>query len=136
MSLTVQFLSSIRGFLKARDGLKLRQWLLVEPPLPDQYEQLALELKNGYRNSDSLAKLVESCLPEEDDLPDDQGTAWPGFTSFMKDYFEYWRDVNFDDLLTAHQLLTALTRYEHSPFPPPPTKTTTPPYPSSAPYPG
>ncbi|KAK6828104.1 hypothetical protein PG987_011445 [Apiospora arundinis] len=109
MSLTVQFLSEIRKFLKNRNGNELRGWLLVEPPLPDQYHKLADELKKGYRNSASLTKMVEKCLPEDDNVSDDEGTAWPGFVSFMKDYLEYWRDVDFEDLLGAHQLLTALT---------------------------
>ncbi|KAI1437133.1 hypothetical protein GGR50DRAFT_646184 [Xylaria sp. CBS 124048] len=109
MSLAIQFLTSIRGFLKKRDGAALRDWLRVEPPLPQEYLNLATELKKGYRNANAVAKLVEKCLPEEDDIADDQGTAWPGFIAFMKDYFEYWRDVNFDDLLSAHQLLMALT---------------------------
>ncbi|GAP90460.1 putative CSN12-signalosome component [Rosellinia necatrix] len=109
MSLAIEFLTSIRGFLKTRNGVGLRDWLRVEPPLPQQYLNLAAELKNGYRNPDAIAKLVERCLPEEDDLPEDQGTAWPGFVAFATDYFEYWRDVNFDDLLGAHQLLMGLT---------------------------
>ncbi|KAI0542917.1 hypothetical protein GGR58DRAFT_2209 [Xylaria digitata] len=109
MSLAIEFLTSIRGFLKTRNGIGLRDWLRVEPPLPKQYLDLAAELKSGYRNSNAIAKLVEKCLPEEDDLPEDQGTAWPGFVAFVKDYFEYWRDVNFDDLLGAHQLLMSLT---------------------------
>lgn len=110
MSLAIEFLTSIRGFLKSRNDSGLRDWLRVEPPLPQQYLNLAAELKNGYQNSNAIAKLVEKCLPEEDDLPEDQGTAWPGFVAFVKDYFEYWRDVNFDDLLGAHQLLMGLTR--------------------------
>ncbi|KAI0109548.1 hypothetical protein GGR51DRAFT_511908 [Nemania sp. FL0031] len=109
MSLAIEFLTSIRGFLKTRNGIGLRDWLRVEPPLPQQYLNLATELKNGYQNTSAIAKLVEKCLPEEDDLPEDQGTAWPGFIAFVKDYFEYWRDVNFDDLLGAHQLLMGLT---------------------------
>ncbi|KAJ2982278.1 hypothetical protein NUW58_g6480 [Xylaria curta] len=109
MSLAIQFLASIRGFLKTRNGIGLRDWLRVEPPLPQQYLDLATELKNGYRNATAIERLVEKCLPEEDDLPEDQGTAWPGFIAFIKDYFEYWRDVNFDDLLAAHQLLMGLT---------------------------
>lgn len=116
MSLALQFLTSIRGFLKSRNGIGLRDWLRVEPPLPQQYLDFATELKNGYRNANGIAKLVEKCLPEEDDLPEDQGTAWPGFIAFVKDYFEYWRDVNFDDLLGAHQLLMGLTKYVASPM--------------------
>ncbi|KAH8681209.1 hypothetical protein BX600DRAFT_15346 [Xylariales sp. PMI_506] len=105
MSLTIQFLSSIRGFLKARDGEKLRQWLLVEPPVPAEYHNLTKELRSGT----SIEKLVEQHLPIEDDPPADQGAAWRGFVVFMIDYFKYWRDVDFEDLLGAHELLMNLT---------------------------
>ncbi|KAI0838931.1 hypothetical protein F5Y06DRAFT_266979 [Hypoxylon sp. FL0890] len=108
MSITIQFLVGVRNILKTLDGEALRDWLKVEPPLPQEYYDLAAELKDGYQNDDALLKLVESSLPEEDDIPEGQGTSWPGFISFMKDYLEYWRDVDFDSLLSAHQLLTAL----------------------------
>lgn len=111
MALATKFLSSIRGILKSLDGESLRDWLKVEPPLPKDYYDLAAELKSRYQEDGALEKLMESCLPEEDDVPEGQGTTWPGFLSFMKDYFEYWRDVDFEDLLGAHQLLTALTKY-------------------------
>ncbi|KAI1770859.1 thiolase [Hypoxylon cercidicola] len=109
MALTTQFLTAIRGFLKALDGDTLRDWLKVEPPLPQDYFDLAAELKSAYQDNAAIEKLIESCLPEDEDVPDGQGTTWPGFVAFMKDYFEYWRDVDFNDLLGAHQLLTALT---------------------------
>lgn len=105
MSLVGQFLSEVRGFLKRRNGDQLRQWLLVEPPVPDHYHKLAAEL----RTIASIGKLVEQHLPEEDDIPSDQGTAWRGFLAFMEDYLKYWRDVNFDDLVGAHDLLMGLT---------------------------
>lgn len=106
MSLTAQFLSQVRGFLKTRNGERLRQWLQVEPPVPDQYHALSQEL----RSIASIEKLVEQHLPEEDDLPQDQGTAWRGFNAFMEDYLKYWRDVDFEDLLGAHDLLMGLTK--------------------------
>lgn len=111
MSLISKFLGSVQGFLKTRDGDSIRQWLRVEPPVPQEYHDLTAELRSRYRDSAALARLVEQHLTIEDDLPEDQGTAWPGFISFMKDYFEYWRDVDFDNLLNAHQLLVSLTKY-------------------------
>ena len=111
MALTIKYLTSIRGFLKARNGDGLRDWLRVEPPVPQEYLSLADELRGSYRNNDALLQLVDQCLPDEDDLPDDQGTPWPGFRAFMRDYFAYWRDVDFGDLLGAHQLLVSLTTY-------------------------
>ncbi|OTB16013.1 hypothetical protein K445DRAFT_317643 [Daldinia sp. EC12] len=111
MAVTTQFLTGLRDILKRLDGEALRDWLKVEPPLPQEYYNLASELKSSYQDDSALEKLVEKCLPEEDDVPEGQGTTWPGFISFIKDYFLYWRDVEFDDLLGAHQLLTALTKY-------------------------
>ncbi|KAI0017401.1 thiolase [Xylariomycetidae sp. FL0641] len=109
MALTIQFLGSVRGALTRRDANGLRDVLRVEPPLPQEYQTLAAELKNGYQDSNAVEKLVGDQLPEDDNLRDDQGTSWPGFLAFMKDYLEYWRDVDFNDLLGAHQLLMALT---------------------------
>ena len=111
MALTIKYLTSIRSFLKARNGEGLRDWLRVEPPVPQEYLNLANELKNGYRDNDTILQIVDKCLPDEDDFPDDQGTAWGGFRAFMKEYFAYWRDVDFGDLLGAHQLLVSLTTY-------------------------
>ncbi|KAK6194225.1 pre-rRNA processing [Pestalotiopsis sp. IQ-011] len=105
MALIGQFLTEVRKFLVSRDGDQLRQWLQVEPPVPDHYHRLAQEL----RATRSIEKLVEQQLPEENDVPPDSGTAWPGFNAFMVDYLNYWRDVDFDDLLRAHELLMGLT---------------------------
>lgn len=44
-------------------------------------------------------------------MPEGQATVWPGFVAFMKDYMAFWRDVNYDDLLGAHQLLSGLVKY-------------------------
>ncbi|KAI1470239.1 uncharacterized protein F4812DRAFT_258080 [Daldinia caldariorum] len=114
MAVIAQFLTGVRDILKRLDGEALRDWLKVEPPLPQEYYNLALELKSSYQDDGALEKLIEKSLPEEDDVPEGQGTTWPGFISFIKDYFLYWRDVEFDDLLGAHQLLTALTKYVNS----------------------
>jgi hypothetical protein len=106
MALAGQFLTEVRRFLKTRDGNRLGQWLQVEPPVPDHYHKLAQELRGVV----SIETLVEQHLPEEDDVPTDQGTAWRGFIAFMADYLKYWRDVDFEDLLGAHDLLMGLTK--------------------------
>ncbi|KAI1446416.1 hypothetical protein F5Y02DRAFT_382852 [Annulohypoxylon stygium] len=109
MSVAKKFLGGIRDILVALDGEGLRDWLKVEPPLPQEYLDLAAELKSSYQDDDAIEKLVESSLPEDDNVPEGQGTSWFGFNAFIKDYLQYWRDVDFEDLLGAHQLLTALT---------------------------
>src|SRR5437016_3676711 len=109
MAIATRFLSSIRGFVQAQDGQKLSEWLRVEPPLPQEYYELGKELRTGFaNNSKTLEALVEKCLPQEDNVPDGAGTAWPGFVSFIKDYLEFWRDIDFADLLATHELLGGL----------------------------
>lgn len=112
MALVTQFLSSIRGFVLQQDGDQLRDWLKVEQNASSQYYELQAQLRSGFpARSKALERFVEKCLPEEDDVSDGKGSPWPGFVSFMVDYLQYWRDVNFDDLLGLHELLSTLLTY-------------------------
>ncbi|KAK1465941.1 PCI domain-containing protein [Colletotrichum melonis] len=107
----------IRTFVRAQNIDELRNWLLVEPNANQQYHALANELRTQFRSSrhgsngtssTALESTIEKCLPEEDDVPEGQGSPWPGFVTFMKDYMVFWRDVDYDDLLGAHTLLSGL----------------------------
>ena len=116
MSLVVQFLSSIRGFVLEQNGDELRNWLLVENEVSNIYFDMSAQLKSGFPpNSPALEKLVEKCLPEED-VPEGRGSPWPGFNSFMKEYLEYWRDVDFDDVVRLHSRLSDLLTYASIPL--------------------
>ncbi|TVY80607.1 PCI domain-containing protein [Lachnellula suecica] len=102
------FLTSISGFLRAKDADQLQKWLVVEPPVPIEYTQLSQELKASYQDSDHLERHIEKLIPENDNGKADEGDVWPGFLAFMKDYLEFWRVVNFDDLLETHSQLSGL----------------------------
>ncbi|KAK4172150.1 putative COP9 signalosome complex subunit 12 [Triangularia setosa] len=110
MSLVVQFLTKIRGFALEADGASLKDWLQVENDVPDIYYNMAQEIKSTYpdNGSDALEKFVDKCLPEEDDVQEGRGSPWPGFNSFIKDYLEYWRDVDFDDVVNVYTRLSEL----------------------------
>lgn len=110
MSLVTQFLSQIQQQVRNQQGDQLRSWLQVEPESPKQYHDLANELRARFSRQDAIDKVVEDALPQQDDLPEGQATAWPGLLAFVKDYLTYWRDVNFADLLGAHQLLSGLVK--------------------------
>jgi hypothetical protein len=110
MTILDEFLSSISRFLKTKDTLQLQAFLRVEPPLPDQFLQLSQELKTSWRNSDALEQHIEKLIPENDESKADEGDVWPGFHAFMKEYLEFWRDVNFDDLLGTHTQLSGVTK--------------------------
>lgn len=110
MSLVTQFLSQIHQQVCNQQGNLLRSWLQVEPESPKQYHDLAAELRARYSRQDAIDKVVEDALPQADDLPEGQATSWPGLLAFVKDYLTYWRDVDFTDLLGAHQLLSGLVK--------------------------
>lgn len=109
MSLIIEFLSSIHGFVLAQNGEELKNWLLVENDVPEIYFQLGRELQSSFpdNGSDALEKLVDKCLPIEDHV-DGKGSPWPGFNSMIKAYLEYWRDVDFDNLVRLHASLSDL----------------------------
>ncbi|EEY18246.1 conserved hypothetical protein [Verticillium alfalfae VaMs.102] len=97
MTLLIEFLTQIRAFVRQQNGDELRNWLL---------------LRTGFRQQDSTAleQTIERCLPEDDDVSEGEATPWPGFVTFMKDYLLFWRDVDFDNLLAAHTLLSGLVK--------------------------
>ncbi len=117
MSLVTEFLTSIRGFVIAQNGDELRNWLQVENDVPETYFQLARELKSSFpdnRNSDQVGEIIDKCLPEEDEFQEGRGSPWPGFNSFMKEYLEYWREVDFENLVGLHSRLSDLLVYVSS----------------------
>jgi nuclear mRNA export protein PCID2/THP1 len=111
MTLLDTFLTQIRAFVRAQDGDQLAAWLKVEN-VSQEYNNLANDLRAQFRAKDSAAleKTVERLLPEDDDVPEGQATPWPGFVTFIKDYLQFWRNVDFSDLLGAHALLTGLVK--------------------------
>ncbi|KAI9674198.1 MAG: hypothetical protein M1817_002016 [Caeruleum heppii] len=110
-----KFLSSLSDLLRTRNALELRSYLLVEPPLPPIYSSLTSELRQAFpKGGNSVNALDRKCtqlLPEDRDRnPDDEaGTSWPAFVTFAREYLEYLRDVNVENLLDTHQLLSSLT---------------------------
>ncbi|OIW28442.1 hypothetical protein CONLIGDRAFT_377378 [Coniochaeta ligniaria NRRL 30616] len=109
MALVTQFLTGVRKYVIAADDENLAQWLRVEPPVPDIYYKLRSELQSSFPpNRDSLSKLIDRCLPEEDDVPEGKGSPWPGLNSFINEYMEYWRDVDFNDAVKLYTQLSNL----------------------------
>ncbi|KAG5950664.1 hypothetical protein E4U53_004634, partial [Claviceps sorghi] len=108
MSLVAQFLTQIRHYVRSQQGDMLRAWLQVEPGSDQKYYDMAAELRAKFAGPEGIEAALDRYLPMEDDVPDGQATVWPSFQSFMKDYLILWRDIDYDDLLGAHELLTAL----------------------------
>ena len=113
MSVLDGYLKGVGSLLKTKNADELQQWLRVEPSesLPASFYQLALELKTSYPDDKVLDTYIEKMLPENFEAEQEgAGTAWPGFRAFMMVYLGYWRNVDFDDLLGTHALLSSLTK--------------------------
>lgn len=110
MSLVNRFLNEIHQQVRRQQGDALKSWLQVEPGSAKQYYDLAAELRSRFADQTKVDKVIDNCLPQEDNVADGEATVWPGFIGFMRDYLIFWRDVNFDDLLSAHQLLSGLVK--------------------------
>jgi len=110
MSVIDNYLRGVAQFLQTKNSSGLRLYLRVEPPLPEQFVQLSQELKASYRDGDVLERKITNLLPENDDENNKEGDVWPGFLAFIKEYLEYWRDVNFDDLLETYSQLSGLAK--------------------------
>ena len=110
-----QFLGEIVSILRARDGDKLKQYLLIEPPLPRAYTSLVNEVRRAYprRSQDRLEGKINALLPLQDE-GESAGGSWPSFVSFLVHYFGFIRDVNPEQLLETYELLKALLKYAFS----------------------
>jgi hypothetical protein len=96
-----EFVDGIASFLTAKDATSLGQYLLVEPPFggSSAYADMAQELQSGM-DSSALIQRLEATT----------GEAWPGFSSFLQNYFDFFKSVNYEDLLGTHAQLTAVVK--------------------------
>lgn len=106
-----EFLGDLVKVLLAKDGIRLQQALILEPPLPPFYNAVVSELRQVYPASSqaNLEKKIGSFIPERDE--DNAGGSRAAFNAFVVRYFSFLRDVNVDNLLETHDLLKALLRY-------------------------
>lgn len=103
------FLRSIAELTNERDGAKLQDFLQLEPPLPEIYQKMALELRQYYpANTQGDAELLKRC---EALVPRNRsGPPWTAFPVFMKLYFTFLRDANVENLLETYDMLKGLLK--------------------------
>ncbi|KAJ9299858.1 hypothetical protein DTO271G3_2742 [Paecilomyces variotii] len=101
------FLRSIAELTNERDGAKLQDFLQLEPPLPEIYQKMAMELRQYYpANTQGDAELLKRC---EALVPRTRsGPPWTAFPVFMKLYFTFLRDANVENLLETYDMLKGL----------------------------
>ena len=105
-----KFLGEIAGILQKRDGSQLRDYLVLEPPLPPLYGQMVIELKQAYPvfKQAPLEKKVNDFIPEYEE--GDNGGSNASFIAFIVKYFTFLRDVDVDQLVETHDMLKSLLK--------------------------
>jgi len=104
-----QFLGSVAELVQNRDGVKLQDFLQIEPPLSDIYMRMIDELRQHYASSSQKdAELLNRC---EGLVPRSKGSSsWTAFPTFLRLYLTFLRDVNVDNLLETYNLLKGLLK--------------------------
>ncbi|MCJ1477451.1 hypothetical protein MMC13_006122 [Lambiella insularis] len=109
MSVVDQFLAEINQILRTKNGQKLREYLVIEPPLPPLYSVIVIEVRQLFpgKKQDVIEARCEKLLPEYHE-GDSTGGSWTAFITFMVQYFAFLRDVNVDQLVETHAMLQSL----------------------------
>jgi hypothetical protein len=107
---TDQFLGEISKLLRGKSASQLQQYLIIEPPFTQIYQQIVQEIRSVFPKAreNALEKKCSDALPEarlgEDDSP------WTAFVKFMVQYFAFLRDVNVEQLLDTFNILCELVQ--------------------------
>jgi len=103
-----QFLSELNQILQASNGQKLKEYLILEPPLPPIYEAVVRELRHFYP-ANARVRLEQKCQAAIPEYENEQaGGSWPAFITFIVQYFSFIRDVNVQDLVKTHDEIKSL----------------------------
>ena len=105
-----EFLRGLPPILGTKDGAKLQQYLLIEPPLPERYNDLVNELRQFYPagTNERLDQKCSGMLPE--DQGEGTGGSWTAFISFLVQYFNFVRDVDPSQLVETLDMLKSLLK--------------------------
>lgn len=103
-------LKVVAGLLREKNGIKLQDVMLLEPPLPPLYNTIVSELRRSFPASsqDALEAKCTHLLPEYEE--GDEGGSWISFITFTAKYFAFLRDVDVNDLVGTHDMLKSLLK--------------------------
>ena len=106
-----KFLVEIARLLREKNGAKLQDFLIFEPPLPLLYESIVKEITQSFPAAGAQNALEAKCktvLPSEGG---EDGGSWSSFVAFLVKYFSFLRDVDVNNLVETHDMLKALLKW-------------------------
>lgn len=111
------FLRELGDILLANDGAKLKDYLYIEPPLPDIYKKIALELRQSFSaasftNTKPLIQILERSLPTyEPGNKARRGGTCDRINMFLGSYLLFIRDVEQRDVGTIFKSFRVVIKY-------------------------
>lgn len=108
------FLSSVDGFIRSRNGEELSSYIVIEPDqqgnFGDAYTALIQYVRGSFprENDSALEAFCTQRLPLAREGADDM--PWLDFIRFMVSYLKYLTLVNPQDLLQTYNLLSDLVQ--------------------------
>lgn len=105
-----QFVAEIAQILRAKNGSKLQDYLVIEPPYSNLYSAMVGEMRQNFPKGreEALETKLRNALPEVQGDGDEP--PWSAFIKFMVQYFGFLRDVNIQNLLETYNLLSEVVQ--------------------------
>ncbi|KAK3669224.1 hypothetical protein LTR78_010898 [Recurvomyces mirabilis] len=111
-----QYLVQINGFISARNETSLADWIALEPPFNQHYQDMVKELQAAYPrgSDDALEQRCTAALKAA--VEGDDGSPWTSFVKFMVQYLAYLRNVSAEAsrYLETYELLSELQQRANS----------------------
>lgn len=105
-----RFLAEISTLISAKNSVRLQEYLIIEPPYSQQYQQIVQELRTVFPkgSEEAFEQKCNDALPIAGDGEDE--APWTAFLKFMVQYFVFLRDVNVNNLLETFTILSELVQ--------------------------
>ncbi|KAI9710553.1 MAG: hypothetical protein M1820_002689 [Bogoriella megaspora] len=103
-----KFLSEVSKVVSERNGEKLKDYLVIEPPYSALYNTMIGEFKQNcpIGSDKALEDKVTRGIPAAREVSED--VYWDAFIQFMVAYLRFICDVNIDNLLSTFERLSGL----------------------------
>ncbi|KAF2195053.1 hypothetical protein K469DRAFT_698615 [Zopfia rhizophila CBS 207.26] len=118
MGMVETFLRETNEVLRERDGERLQDFLVIEPPFKPIYENLIAEVRQSYPQDDEgkdrkrLEERIQGFMTECEEIPSENGVvgSWSAMVQFLAEWLAFLRDLNVENLLDTYLRLSELLK--------------------------
>ena len=105
-----RFLGELAQIIEQKNGPRLQEYLIIEPPFNPLYSEIIAELRKVYPEFNQ-APLEEKCKTYISEFEEgEEGGSRLSLITFVVRYLTFLRDVNIENLVETHDLLKSLLK--------------------------